>query len=332
MNASWWGVRTMAQHEFRLRLRSGRWAWLLAAWFLVLFGFTLLERFALSQTETRPLGTPMFGGLMLVVLALGLLVVPALSAQSVNGDRERGVLAPLQTTLLTPMEITLGKLAAAWGTTLVFLGMTLPLVLWCFIEGSVGVARVVVTLLVVALLFGVIAAVSLAFSALFARTTTSAVLSYLTVFALAIGTLVVFSLALAATTTRETSTDRLPGQAPVTYTQAEAHPERVWWILAPNPFVILADAAPRVSPQRDPETGLVEANPADPLGGLSEAVRSTRRDETFSSGFGEAGPEPGPVWPYGVGFHIALGLGAVVVTARRLRTPYRSLPRSVRVA
>jgi ABC-2 type transport system permease protein len=39
----WRGVRTMAEHEFRLRLRAGRWRWLLAAWFV-----TLLVVFALS--------------------------------------------------------------------------------------------------------------------------------------------------------------------------------------------------------------------------------------------------------------------------------------------
>src|SRR5690554_7792587 len=106
---------TVAVHEFRLRLRAGRWRALLAAWFVALLLLTALLRSALVESGQQRPGTDMFGGLMLVMLALALLVVPALTAQSVNGDRMRGVLATLQTTLLTPAEIAVGKLVAAWG-------------------------------------------------------------------------------------------------------------------------------------------------------------------------------------------------------------------------
>ncbi len=259
---TWWGVRAMAEQEFRLRLRAGRWIWLLASWFVVLLGFTLLEFWALTVSEEDEIGTPMFGGLMLFVLALGLLVVPALTSQSINGDRERGVLAPLQVTLLSPREIAVGKLVAAWATALVFLALTLPMVVFCLLMGGVGISRVVVTLVVVALLLGAFAAVSLGWSAVMARTTTSAVLSYLTVFALSVGTPIAFGLGLAITTTDETVSD---GFSETTFTRTESHPERVWWLLAPNPFVVLADAAPRVPPERDPVTGAVQSNPADPL-------------------------------------------------------------------
>jgi hypothetical protein len=39
-----------------------------------------------------------------------------------------------------------------------------------------------------------------------------------------------------------------------------------------------------------------------------------------------------PVWPYGLGFSVLLGLGAIVVTTLRLRTPTHRLARGVRVA
>jgi hypothetical protein len=39
-----------------------------------------------------------------------------------------------------------------------------------------------------------------------------------------------------------------------------------------------------------------------------------------------------PVWPWGLGFDVLLGAGAVAITIRRLRTPSRRLPRGVRVA
>ncbi|MBA0126617.1 ABC transporter permease [Haloechinothrix sp. YIM 98757] len=387
--ASWRGVVTVAGHEFRLRVRTGRWRWLLGAWFAVLLAFTALLRWALAETRPTPvtgpvpgpgaadvpppapLGTPMLGGLMLFVLGLALLVVPALTAQSVNGDRERGVLATLQVTLLTPAEIALGKLLAAWLTALVFLATTLPLVVWVMVEGGVGIARVVVTLLVVALLLGVMCAVAQCLSALLARTTTSAVLSYLTVFAATVGTVVVFALALPLTTTTEQVTERVPvwddpppGEAPGgpadrhappphppgqgepdrwetrTYERSQVRPERVWWLLAPNPFVILADAAPAAEPRFDPRTGERLSNPLDPLGEIATAVRDARASEDPQAvpGIVPSGPEqpepprPDPVWPYGLAFDVLLAAGAIALTIRRLRTPVRSLPRGVRIA
>ena len=114
----------------------------------------------------------MFGVVVLVVLALALLVAPALAAQSVNGDRERGTLATLQVTRLRAGEIALGKLLASWGTALVFLAVTLPLALWCYAEGGLSVARVAGVYLVTALLLGVVCAISLGLSALLARGTT----------------------------------------------------------------------------------------------------------------------------------------------------------------
>lgn len=370
------GVRTVAKQEFRLRLRAGRWRVLLGLWFLVLLGLTALLRRAFDGVEiftgsgvTRvdiPSGPPVFGSLMLLVLALALLVVPSLTAQSVNGDRERGTLATVQTTLLTPAEIALGKLAAAWGSALVLLVVSLPMVAWAMTGGGVPAARVAVTLLVVALLLGVVCALAQAFSALLARSTTSGVVSYLAVFALTVGTAVVFGLGLAATTSTITVTQQVPAGpelaepvgedgngCPVwpegtnlqeeTFDIPYTHQERVWWLLAPNPFVILADAAPR-SPRptvRGPGGEDVEAQLAglDPLGGLGDTTRRLRvpsAPPTPCGGSGVRPPEENregpPVWPWGLGFNVLLGVGAVLVTIRRLRTPTRTLPRGVRVA
>src|SRR5437763_9249922 len=93
------GITTVAKQEFRVRLRTGRWRWLLASWFAVVATFTVLLRLALHTVSApAPHGIPLFGGLMLFVLALALLVAPALTAQSINGDRERGTLATVQVT------------------------------------------------------------------------------------------------------------------------------------------------------------------------------------------------------------------------------------------
>ena len=355
------GILTVARLEFRLRIRTGRWRWMIAAWFLLLLGVTALVRAAASQdnitgdvAETR--GAVMFGVVVLVVLALALLVSPALAAQSVNGDRERGTLATLQVTRLRAGEIAVGKLLASWGTALVFLAVTLPLALWCFAEGGLSVLRIAGVYLVTALLLGVVCAISLALSALFARSTTSGVLAYLTVFALTVGTVIAWGLLTAVTQQKvtvsaqqcESYTDGNESTPPagvncttVPYETSVPRTDRTWWVLAPNPFAVLADSAPAGPVRRVtlPDGRVVEEPlDVDVLGAMSRGLHQIRvRPTEVSTPYGTSFEVPrgvtgGAVWPTGLGFLLLLAAGAVWLTTRRLRTPTDRLARGQRIA
>lgn len=355
------GIATVARQEMTIRLRTGRWRWLLLAWFVVLMLFTLLMRVSIARVadaDSPDKGVVVYGSLILLVLGLALLVVPALAAQSVNGDRERGTLATLQVTRLTAGDIAVGKLAAAWGTSLVFLLVSLPLVGYAMFLGGVPLLRVVIVTLVLALLLGTVAALALCLSALVSRTTTSGVLAYLVVFALTVGTLIAFGIGTAVSSEHYTQTtsgicfsQEQPCQSTTTEEGTRTRTDRTWWLLAPNPFVILADAAPQLPPLSKAEQqrrlqllaqgkGSTDLRDADPLGGIGRGVRDLRLKpgEAFAEDGGFLGPnapkvvERRPVWPYGLGFDVLLGAGAVWLTARRLRTPSRTLPRGQRVA
>ena len=379
------GIATVAGQEFRLRIRAGRWRVLLAIWFAVLLLFTGLLRAALggfSNQRVADKGVVIYGGLMLFVLGLALLVVPALAAQSVNGDRERGTLATLQVTRLSAADICLGKFAAAWGTALVFLALALPLVGYAISQKGVPINRVFVVTVVLSLLLGAVCAISLALSALLSRTTTSGVLAYLAVFALTVGTGITFGLATAITTEKYTEsytqpcpaasdlpTDLPPGQRDrifancgqqQSYQSSRARTDRTWWLLAANPFVVLADAAPQLPAltaaqkrqrQADEQRGIYrqDARDIDPLGGLGRAVRGLRKHPEpitlrRSNGFAVLTPGPRasplptprddrkPVWPLGLAIDVALAAGALWLTTRRLSTPTRKLPKGQRVA
>jgi ABC-2 type transport system permease protein len=375
------GVATVARQEFRLRLRAGRWKLLLGIWFGLLVAFTALVRVGAGRaTALEDEGVVVYGALTLFVLGLALLVVPSLAAQSVNGDRERGTLATLQVTRLTPADIVLGKFAAAWGTALVFLALTLPLVAYAVTQGGVPVGRVLVVTLVLALLLGTVCAVALWLSSVLSRTTTSGVLAYLAVAALTIGTLIAFGIGAAVTSEPYTESYQtycpnpsdLPPDLPAdvraqeldctvtteTFEATRTRTDKVWWLLAPNPFVVLADAAPALPPvpqglSAREEEQAQEARDLDVLGQLGTSVRDLRRppsqDEFFTAS-SSAGPDEGqdgvglavapdavvqdrlPVWPYGLAFDVLLALGALALSVRRLRTPTRTLPRGQRVA
>lgn len=311
------GVWLVLLQEFRMRVRTGRWQWLLGSWTAVVYIFTGLVYMVLDRDSYNedPVGIPLFGSLMLFVLGLFLIVSPAITAQSINGDRERGTLATLQATLLTPTDIVIGKLLAGWSVGLVALATTLPAVAWTVIEG-VTVLRAVVTLLVVALLVGVVCAVSLGLSALVPRSITSTLLAYVFVFALAAGSPIVFGLSAAI----------LSGDG-------SDRSDAVWWMLAPNQFVVLADAAPQLPLRRDRYSGRLVRPPNDVLGGLGRAVRDIRSDSNhYYDDYPEPANDAPPVWPYGLAANLAMGAGALLIARRRLTAPADTLPRGVRIA
>jgi hypothetical protein len=331
--------------EFRIRLRTGRWRWLLGVWVALLALVTLLLDLGLytgyGAVEDDTLrGVPLFGFLMFFILGCMLVISPALTSQTINGDRERGTLATLQVTRLRPAEIAAGKLVAAWGVGLAALALSVPFTGYALVRGGIAVDRMLAVYGVVALLIGTVCAVSQALSALLARSITSALLSYVVTATLAVGTIVAFALALPLT--REERVVQAPWDPNVTYIDSVQHTDYVWWLLAPNPFVILADAAPRVPPRITRDGNLVRYENYDPLSGISNSVRELRMPPRYVSnddyhyideeGQLIASPDERPVWPFGLGFSVLLGAASFAVTAVRLRTPSNRLARGTRVA
>lgn len=337
------GVLMTARLELVLRYRAGRWRWLLVSWFvgLLIFAFLLQGVIWHAQDLGGHRGTVLFGGLQLFMLGLALFIVPALTSQSVNGDRERGRLGVLQVTELSASDIVLGKLFASWGVACVFVLVSAPITAWAIVEGGITFLQVVVVTLIMMLLLGIFCAIGLGMSAIFARSTTSSVLTYVTVFVLTVGTLIAAGLVSAINA--QSNIDGSTGQA--------------WYLLAPNPFVILADAAPAapvkrtcfqvVPPSGSPGVGTSSGSTTfgpssgsticqtslpngDVLGGIRQGIRDT---ETSSSGDGNVGStQGGPVWPYGLAFDLILSGLLIWAAIRRVRTPIRHLPTGVRVA
>lgn len=367
---SWQGVRTVAALELRQRVRSTRWVVALVVWFVVVGAVTGLT-WAAVRTVTQgvtldgtgapdpslriPVGPPLFGVVVFFVLFLGLLVTPTLSSTAINGDRHAGTLATLQVTLLTPAEIAVGKLLAGWAAALAFLAVSVPFLVAALAAGGVPLAAVLVCLGVLALLLAVVCAVGLGFSALTPRTSGSVVLTFGAVAALTVLTPILFGLTLPAVTRQEevrvwTVPATWDGQGEPecewrTEVLDQAHTERTWWLLAPNPFVVLADA----SPEPRVESSLA----ANPLAAIRAGVRSARTGpapelDWCSGSFAGLGPdgeplgvespvearEPdrSPVWPYGLAVNGLLGAAGLVVAVRRLAVPQRRLPRGTRVA
>jgi ABC-type transport system involved in multi-copper enzyme maturation permease subunit len=359
---SWHGLRTVAVLELRQRVRSTRWKTALIVWFLMVGLITMVTTGAFSilagdqPGSDEPFGGTVYSIVVGFVLFLGLLVAPTLTSGAINGDRNAGTLATLQVTLLSPAEIVLGKLAAAWIAALAFLVASVPFLVWALVGGGVYGLALLTTVLMLALVLGVVCAIGLGFSALVGKTSGSAVLTYLTIGAITAVLPILFGLLVPATTTTQEVRvwDVEPGY---TWEETEApecvwrthevpvwHSERTWWLLAPNPFVVVADAQPlNGDPQRLAEEGNM-------LAMLQYGVRFARTGDTgpqdWCSGYAFVdGRETRPgspvepvevsdqlVWPWGLGFDLLLGAAGVVIAVNRLRVPTAELPKGTRVA
>ena len=367
------GVRLVAELELRQRVRSTKWKWALASVAVLIGGVTFLVWGAAHAFGSDMSGTPgdlVFGLVVFFVLFLGLVVSPTLSATSVNGDVRDGTMAPLQATALSAADIVLGKLLASWAASLAFLAVALPFMVIAYFDGRMPALAMLTVMLVLALELLVVCAIGLGWSALTARTPASAVLTYTTVAVLVAVLPILFGL-LSVTFTEEvevTYANReyiyfegdgygVPDQADLpddavqdeqgsyyvcrdyTYTESRPRTDRLWWLLAVNPYVIVADSAPSPKASSDYSYGDVGI-----LSGLKQAVREARVGPTTTSDdcdneltyeeqqrLDRIDALPA-VWPWGLAAQALLAAGGVALGVRRLSVPYGTLPTGSRVA
>lgn len=339
------GVRTVVGLELRRLMRARRWlvAWIV--WTVLvtgLCGLIVLTTATFGDPREDGTGTLVFGVVVLVVLSFGLLVAPGLAATSINGDSRDGTLATLQASLLSPAEIAVGKLLAAWGGTLALLAGALPSLLVAFALGGTSLARLLVILLLVGISLAVVTAVGLGLSAVMTKPVASVVTSYVLAafLALVCPLLVPLSAVLLTTTQQVTYVEPVayePDGTPtecreVVRTEEVARTGWTWWLLVASPYVVVADAAPR-QPSDEFESDVLRG-----LGDVSREVRlgpsqvedyCSDVDDVERAAERDALP---PVWPWGMAGYVVLVLGATALAVRRLDTPVRRLPVGQRIA
>ncbi|TXK19536.1 ABC transporter permease [Homoserinibacter sp. GY 40078] len=350
-------IWTIASIELRQRVRGVAWYVLLAVFVVIVLVVTVLTTLATSNTD-QP-GAVLYSIIVYFVLLLGTLVAPALSGTAINGDRENGTLATTQVTLVTTTQLVLGKLLAAWITALGFLVAALPFLIFALALGGASPDTAVVSILVLAVELGVVAAVGVGLSGLIRRPLFSVVTTYLVVAALSVGTLIAFGLGGFVGQERVTVTNEyidwsvdydesdpvtgLP-EDPVcvtdTYEQPVPRFDRVWWTLAANPYVLLADAVPIHFD--------TYGNPKDVFGSITYGVRSSQSapeiDTSYSECDGEYSPsvEPPsareviensvPSWAVGLALHLALAVALILGAISRTHAPSRRLAAGSRIA
>jgi hypothetical protein len=202
-----------------------------------------------------------------------------------------------------------------------------------------------VSLLVLAVELGVVSAIGVGLSGIIRRPLFSVVVTYLIVAALSIGTLIGFTLGGLVLQTRivvpASSYDDGSGscQTEPGYTTTTPSFDKVWWMLATNPYVVLADAVPTHytnSDSPDDLFGLIKLGartaqlPVDPrsytyddCGGSQPYTSPTAReiiDRTV------------PSWFVGLLVQLALAAALLVGAGRLTRAPSGRLAAGSRIA
>jgi ABC-type transport system involved in multi-copper enzyme maturation permease subunit len=346
-------VGTVVDLELRQRVRSTAWYVLLGIAAVLLLGVTLLL-LATAGLFGRDGGAQAVAAVVFFVLLLGTLVTPALSGGAINGDRDAGTLATTQVTLIRGWQLVLGKFLAAWTASLAFLAIAVPFLLIATLFGGANPGVLFTALAVTVLELGVIAAIGVGLSALISRPIFSVVTTYLVVAALSLGTLVAFGLGGLAFPVQVTSTyESYSSDAynddgdvvhpvcdpPQTTTDSVPSYDKLWWILAANPYVVLADAVP----------GRFDAhgNPVDAFGALKTGERSLQIPTERTTYQSDCHPSRNtnvdrtpqtiigrtvPTWSVGLLIHLVLALLALGGAVRAVRTPARRLSKGTRIA
>ena len=360
---TWTGIRTIMVLELRQRVRATRWRVMLGIWLAVLIllcGGLTIAAAATSSEPSKEFFVPLYDLVVCFVLGIGLIVAPTLSATSINGDRADATLALLQATALRSQEIVVGKLLAAWVAAIAFLATAAPFLVILTIAGGSHWQAVVAHLVILVFTLGAVCAIGLGFSALTARPSASAVLTYIVVAALTVGTPLATTIASPLVTSTQTEVtysvdydsstdDKVVCETdPEISTNDVTRTDRIWWMLAPNPFVALGDATAHVPPQPggkdlDYSTSLLtitgrwvdgmrDPQPERVVYNYCKDREDSYDGPSSTSNRGDAKTKHITFWPASLVALVTLGAGGVITASRRLRVPAGKLPRGVRLA
>lgn len=275
------GVKLVTGIELRRRRPTGKGYVLYGILFAVVVAICILA----AVVSTDELSSVNLELVLIMVLGVGMLIAPSLSATSINGDSGEGVLAPLQMTHLTPGDIGVGKLIASWFVSVLALAALSPFLIFAYLKSGWHLHELAITIGAILLVVLAFTAVGLAWSALSARAVASVSLAHLTTGFFAIGTLVLYAVVGILVSDTYTSTSRYVNWENLTAEQSQAldhaymtgdyselNPDdytcrteewdysvvrtnEIAGLLLVNPVVMISETAPIVDPETWKEDG-----------------------------------------------------------------------------
>lgn len=190
-------INPVYHREFTVSNRSIRTMLMLLAFDTILATAALISFYSMSE-EIRYTGEIQFAAMLNVYILVAsaeyillVLIVPALTAGVISGERERQTLELLLSTKLTPFEIIIGKLRGAFWMINTLVISSFPILALVFVYGGLLLQDLFALFLYFFVTIFFFGSISILFSAMFQRTTVATVMSYLTEVVLIGGTFLV---------------------------------------------------------------------------------------------------------------------------------------------
>ncbi|TMC21376.1 MAG: hypothetical protein E6J34_09780 [Chloroflexi bacterium] len=175
----------LLKKELRLRLRRERTAWAIIIYvvLLSLLGWVTLNQFIRADPYDPDnfghAGLSLYYLLSMVQLLLILLITPASTASTINGEKERQTFDLLLCSQLTRFSLVAGKIIAGLADTLLLVAASLPIFSFVFFFGGVSPLQILAAVLIYLATALLGATVGIFCSTLFQRPTPSIIITYL---------------------------------------------------------------------------------------------------------------------------------------------------------
>lgn len=147
----------------------------------------------------------------IVEFALLLFLIPAITAGSISGERERQTLELILTTGMSPQEIVLGKLFASLSTVLLLIVSSFPILSLAFVYGGVMIRDIMLLLACFSVTGLLTGSIGIFCSSCFKKSTIATAVSYCLTAAVTAGTVAINHLASAFLQAASGQTERGSG-------------------------------------------------------------------------------------------------------------------------
>lgn len=186
-------VNPILKNEIKLNTRTMRIAWIVFFYNAVLAAAGMLGLH--EMIEWLGYGYNRFSNMVQLYIIMAYIefamitvLIPALTAGSITGEKERQTMDILLTTKIKPSEIIYGKLVSSLNTVLLLAVSGIPVLSLVFVFGGITFADIAALVLIIAVLAVFVGSIGIFYSAMVKKTSTATVLTYLTITVIYAGT------------------------------------------------------------------------------------------------------------------------------------------------
>lgn len=192
-----WFNNPVLAGELKIRMRSWRTVLMIMGYLAIMLAIAYLfletSMQALSRygsvNISRDLGLQLYTILAVIQFMLIIILIPAQTAGSISGEREKQTLDLLLCTPLSSLAIVLGKMLSSMSFVLLLTIASIPLFSLVFLFGGIAPMDIIVLFAFYLITAFAVGSIGIFCSVLFKKTVTATVAAYIVIFALGIITL-----------------------------------------------------------------------------------------------------------------------------------------------